>query len=224
MSLARSHLEAMSRDELVDVILDLAADVEQLRDDLDAERDARVTSQENAGKDRAAIRQELEQLRTDVEGDLQQTADILHHERSKLARRVAALEDEIGITAQDALAVAEAGEDGHQLTKLGRLLRHGPEAVSDRPTERMRRAKELVENWNRWGFVTPDGTERRLASNSHDLKTRLEDARGEKLEWTQVYRAMQLVDDWSGPNVSLEEGQGDEGKYVLVHRKRGASA
>lgn len=219
-SVSRAELESMDRDKLVDLLLDLSHEVERLRDDLDAEREARRELQEHAGKDRAEIRQDIQAELDDLRDDLKQTRSQLHHERSKLARRVTALEDDVGVSTQDALAVAEGGQDADGLSRLGLLVRHGPEAVSDQPTEKMYRARELIENWSRWGVTRDDalGTERRLAAAGHDLKTRLEDARDENLSWRQVYRAMELIDDWSGATITLQEGSDDEGKYVLVHR------
>lgn len=156
----------------------------------------------------------------DLRDDRRTAEDRLHRERAKLARRVATLEDELGIAATDALAVAEGDTGDHHLSKLGRLVRYGARAVEENPSTTTFRARELVENWNRWGTVRDDalGRERRLASRKHDLKTRLEDARNESLAWLQVYRAMQRVAEWSDGAVSLEEGSRDEGTYVLVHR------
>lgn len=214
MAISRTDLEAMDRDQLIETVLELdrrLEDVEQtVSDGLD-----------NAGRDRAAIRSMIQEELTEIRDDHQQAEKRLHRERSKLARRVAALEDELGITATDALATAEAGADGEHLTDLGRLIRHGPEAVSDQPGATLYRARELVDNWNRWGTVRDDklAFERRLASKKHDLKTRLEDARTESLDWRQVYRAMEWIAEHSSPNVTLQEGSTDEGKYVLVERR-----
>jgi len=219
-SVSRAELEAMTRDELIKLLLDLSHEVDRLREDLEAEQERRRDLQEHAGKDRAEIRRDLQADLNDLREDLKQTRSQLHHERSKLARRVTAVEDEVGISTQDALAVAEGGQDADGLSRLGLLVRHGPEAVSDRPTEKMYRARELVENWSRWGVTRDDSlrTERRLAAAGHSLKTRLEDARDETLSWRQVYRAMELIDDWSGATITLQDGSDDEGKYVLVHR------
>jgi hypothetical protein len=228
MAISRAELEAMDRDELVDTVVelsetvaDLQTSVETLRDELEDESESRRDGDQLAAQDRKEIKSEIADARDDLDDEISTTADVLHRERSKLARRVSALEDEVGVTTADALATAEAGEDAHTLTKLGRLVRHGPEAVSDNPSAKMYRARELVDNWDRWGTIRSDAVsdpERRLASKQHDLKTRLEDTRGESLAWRQVYRAMQLIEEWSGPNVSLREGSEDEGKYVLVHR------
>lgn len=154
-----------------------------------------------------------------LSSEFQTAKQRLHRERARLTRRVATLEDELDVPAADALATAE-GEDPEHLSKLGRLVRYGPEGVNDSPTSTMFRARELVVNWNRWGTVRDDalGTERRLASKTHDLKTRLEDARDEQLAWIQVYRAMELVAEWSDGSVTLEDGSNEEGSYVLVHR------
>lgn len=216
MAISRADLEAMDRDQLVQVVLELDRRLEDVEE--------RVSEDfENAAKDRADIRTTLSGEVDRLESDAKTTADQLHRERGKLARRVAALEEEIGVTTTDALATAEAGPDGEHLTKLGRLVRHGPEAVSDQPGATLFRARELVENWNRWGTVKDDelGKARRLASKKHRLKTHLEDARDESLSWRQVYRAMEWVGENGGPNVTLTEGSADEGKHVLVHRLEG---
>lgn len=217
-SLSRAELAAMDRDELVDLIIQLSETV----DDLQARVEDVEELSSKAARERAQLGQRLTKKTDELEADLKDRSDTLHRERSKLARRVAALEDEIGITTQDVLATAKAGEDAEHLSKLGRLVRHGPEAVSDRPTERMYRARDLVENWNRWGTIRDDahGRERRLASTGHNLKTHLEDARDESLSWNQVYRAMELIDEWSDDRIDLRDG-GDEGRYVLVHTPRG---
>jgi regulator of replication initiation timing len=222
-ALSRAEVEAMDRDELIETLVELSSTVDDLQ--------ARVSDDfENAAKDRSELwkevsqlRAENEQLREELEETISDTEDRLHRDRSKLMRRVAAIEEEIGIETQDAVAIAEAGREAQSLTKLGRLMKHGPEAVSDRPTERMRRAKTIAENWSRWGTLQNDayGKNRRLASAKHDLKTRLEDARDESLAWRQIYRAMQLIDEWSGRTISLEEGNGNEGKHVLVQRLEG---
>jgi hypothetical protein len=162
------------------------------------------------------LNQDIDELKRDIRS----RSDQLHKERAKVARRLSTVEDEVGIARTDALAIAEGGDDARHMSKLGRLVRHGPAAVSDNPTAKMYRAKELVENWNRWGTVRNDklGKQRRLSSSKHKLKSRLSDARDESLSWVQVYRAMELVADWSDRKVDLEDGSQDEGQYVLVHR------
>ena len=224
MSLSRAELQSMELDELVDAIVRLSQTVEDLQAHVNEEKELR----QDAAKDRAAIRRERSEIIEDLREELaeereqrKQAEQRLHQERSKLARRLSAIEDEVGITTSDALAVAEGGEDAQHLSKLARLIRHGPEAVSDDPTTTMRRAKEFVDNWERWGQVRrldSSTKERRLASKRDDLKTHIEDERNERLSWKQVYRAMELIADWSDGTVSLKEGDDGEGKYVLVHR------
>lgn len=214
-TLSRADLEAMDRDELIEAVLELdrrVADLEQrVSEDFDT-----------AAKDRSAIRSLLDEELAELSDELALATDQLHRERGKVSRRVATLEDELGITATDALATAEAGEDGEHLTKLGRLIRHGPDAITDQPGRQMtlHRASDLVDNWNDWGTVKDDklGRERRLASKKHRLLTHLEGTRNEDLSWRQVYRAMEWIAENAGPNVTLQEGSEDEGKYVLVHR------
>jgi len=219
MSLSRAEVEAMDRDELVEAVVELSDTVA----DLQATVEILQEDRDRAARERAEIRQDIATVRSDLETEVKDAEDRLHRERSKLTRRVSALEDEVGITAADAVAVAEGGEDATQLTRLARLVRHGPDAVTDRPTETVYRAKELVDNWDRWGTARDDAyrTERRLASKKHNLRTRLEDARDESLQWAQVYRAMEKIAEWSGGVIDLREGSEEEGKYVLVHRLEG---
>jgi len=218
--LSRAELEAMDRDELVDAILDLATTVDDLQAELEEVKEC-------AAKERAAIRCEVNETEKDLRSQQRQGVDTLHHERSKLARRVSALENELDIEPSAAVQIAEAGaEEAAEYSRLSLLLRHGPEAISNRPTQRMYRARELLQNWDRWGTTRSDkltdGVERRLAAKGHDLKTRLEDARSESLSWKQVYRAMELIEEWSGERIALREGNADEGKYVLVFREGSA--
>jgi polyhydroxyalkanoate synthesis regulator phasin len=218
--LSRAELEAMDRDQLIETIVELSATVEDLQAELKEVR-------EHAAKDRAAIRRGVNETEKDLRSQQRQDVDTLHHERSKLARRVSALENELDVEPSAAVQIAEAGsEETAEYSRLSLLLRHGPEAVSDRPTQRMYRARELLQNWDRWGTTRNDahndGPERRLAAKGHDLKTRLEDARGESLSWKQVYRAMQLIDEWSGKTIALRDGTADEGKHVLVFEEGSA--
>lgn len=213
MAISRTDLEAMDRDELIEYVLEQ----DRRMADLEAElSDARA----DAAKDRAQIRARISDLEEELQGTIADAVDRQARERSKDRRRLSALEDEVGITATDALATAEAGADGEHLTTLGRLIRHGPEAVSENPGATLYRARELVDNWNDWGTIRDDalGKERRLASKKHRLKTHLESKLDERLDWRQVYRAMEWVERNSGESVSLTEGSQDEGKYVLVHK------
>jgi regulator of replication initiation timing len=205
----------MDRDELVETLVGLSDTVEDLQATVETLKEDR----NEAARERAAIRQELTQAEDQLEGEIGAAEDRLHRERSKLARRVGALEDELGVAPEEANAIAEAGQEGAHLSPLGRLIRHGPESVTDTPTATLRRAKTLVDNWERWESTTRNGDLRirRLGSREHDLKSRLEDVRGEDLSWKQVYRAMEKVADLSDGSVRLKAGQ--EGKYVLVIRE-----
>lgn len=217
MSLSRAEVEAMDRDELVEAVVDLSDTVADLQATVETLKEDR----DEAARERALIRQELAEAQSELEGSISDTEDTLHRERSKLARRVAALEDDLGVEPEQATAIAEAGQEGAHLSPLGRLIRHGPEAVTDNPTVTLRRAKDIVDNWERWETTEIDRDTdirtRRLASREHALKTRLEDCRDEDLSWKQVYRAMEKIADLSDGTVQLREGQ--QGKYVLVIRE-----
>lgn len=211
-AVSRAELEGYDRDELVDLVLDFSQRVEDLEE--------RVSNDfETAAKDRASIRTMVNEAIADLEAEIEEVNTTQHKERGKLARRVTEIEDDLGVSSVDAIAVAE-GEEADGYTRLGRLMRVGPEAVVENPTAKMYRAKEIADNFGRWSQKTKRSgiVERRLASKRDDLKTRIEDNRGERLAWKQVYRAMELVAEWSDGGMTLVEGDDREGKYVLVHR------
>lgn len=218
MSLSRAEVERMDRDDLVDAVVDLSEAVADLRDELNELKD-------HTGRQQAELHARISDVEAMFSEDISSAEDRFHHERSKLARRVSALEDEVGVSAADAVAIAEGGTEATQLTKLGRLVRHGPEAAVENPGPTAYRAKALVDNWNRWGTVRDDalGKERRLASKEHDLKTRLEDVREESLQWAQVYRTMEKIAAWSEGTIELRDESEAEGKYVLVHHLEGSA-
>lgn len=150
---------------------------------------------------------------------LQEQMTTVHRERGKLARRVTAVEDELELDDQ-ALATA-----GGQNTPLDLLERVGPEAIEPNPSETLRRAKVLYENKGRWGQTRTNqrhGRHRFLASKKHDLRTRLEDARGESLQWSQVYRAMKKLAQLGGDHVVFDETDAD-GKVVVFRAGGGDS-
>lgn len=211
-ALTRAELEQYHRDELVDFVLELQHDLRELEERV---REDFNTAASDRAQIRAIINEEIARLEQQDADD----RDTLHRERNKLARRVTAIEQEIGVETVDALAIAE-GESTDQLTKLGRLMHIGAEGVSENPSETMRRARVIANNFDEWcekrkrnGVV-----ERRLASRRDDVKKLLEAERQESLAWKQVYRAMRLVADWSGGNIALTEGRNGEGKHVLTHK------
>lgn len=223
MAVSRVDLEAMDRDALIEMVLDLDRRIEDLEEDI-------KRRSESAGKDRAKIRAEREQLLDDVRDEIGAVADRvdraerrLHQERSKVVRRVANIEEELGFEDEDIIALAEGGEEALRDSPLARLLEAGPEAVDDRATETIYRAEVLARNWIRWGRSKErgDGTivERTLATKRDDLRIRLEDTRDEDLSWRQVYRAMRKVADLGPENVRLVD-RGNAGK-TLVQDCRG---
>lgn len=220
MSLSRAEVEAMDRDELVDAVVDLSqavedlqAEVETLRDDLQTEVENRQSGLADAARQRGNIRDDVDAVAEKVEsGDTSDEIDTLHRERLKLARRLTAVEEELDIDATEASKAA----DGRKTSPLYLLEHVGPEAVSDHAGATLHRARTLVEHADRWGETRTNpkyGTHRVLASAAHDLKTRVEDARDEDLQWRQVYVAMEKVADLGGDHVTFDESYGQNADY-----------
>lgn len=214
MSVSRTDLQSMERDELIELVLDLSNRLEGVEDDVDDIR-------EHAALDRAKIRKETSEARDDLKGDLRNDIGNNNRRFAKLAQRVSRLEEELGVDIADGLANEGSDREDRDISNLGRVVRMGPEAIKDNPTARDYRANDIVDNWDRWGVRRKDrrnGTvTRKLRSKKDDIKTHLEDERDENLSWNQVYRAMERVAEWSSGEVSLNKTDSDG--YVLVHQK-----
>lgn len=211
-AVTRADLQGYDRDELIEFVLDLQTDLRNLEER--AKEDFST-----AATDRAQIRAMVDEEIARLEEEQRDDTDTLHRERSKLARRVTAVEREIGFETTDVLAIAE-GESTDTLTKLGRLMHMGAEAVTENPTEKVRRARVIANYFDEWCETRKRNgvVERRLASKRDDVKTLLEAERHESLAWKQVHRAMKVVAEWSEGNITLTEGRSGEGKHVLVHK------
>lgn len=161
-------------------------------------------------------KQENQELRETVE-DQQQEIDALHRERVRLSRRLTGVEDEVGIDHETSKEFA----DGRRSSPLYLLEHVGPEAVADHPGATLERARVLLENRERWGDVRSNGKygrHRVLASSAHELKERLEDVRGESLQWGQVYPAMEKLASLGGDHITFDESYGSAdtfGKAVV---------
>lgn len=212
MSITRTELQSMDRDELVELVLDLSKRLEDLEETVKEDRD-------RAARERAESRLQANNARDELKDELK--TDIANKSRqfAKLAQRVSRIEEELGVDIADGLGNEGSDRDDRDLSQLGRVVRMGPEAIKDNPTASDYRAKDLVDNWDRWGIRRKDRRKgvvtRRLRSKKDGIKTHLEDERGESLSWKQVYRAMERVAQWSSGEVTLQKI--DSNGYVLEH-------
>lgn len=192
----------LTREELLDRLDTMEDAIDNLQ--ADNERQAKQIAEQNQRISELEEKNDrLEQSVTQLDG----LEGRVNKQRAKLTRRVSNLEDELDLDDQDVIALAEGGEDALRESDLARLLQAGPEALQQNPTAKYYRAETLVRNWLRWGEYRSydDYEERTLATKRDDLKTRLEDARGESLAWRQIYRAMQLVADLAPDNIRFTD-------------------
>ncbi|WP_224333812.1 hypothetical protein [Haloprofundus halobius] len=168
----------------------------------------------------------LDILEGEIETVAQHRAWILDERRlrgredGRLARRLSVVEDEVGINPPEAITIGKGGEEGRTLSRLERFLRFGPTAVVDHPYPVHHRAHEIGLHLGEWGMRISDvnGRRIRLCSKRDDLKQKLEAKRDESLQWTQVYRAMEKLEDIADGHICLREGGEVEGRYVLEVR------
>ncbi|WP_224448732.1 hypothetical protein [Haloprofundus salilacus] len=176
--------------------------------------------------ERGSVLARLDLLEDETEAVAQHRAWILDERRlrgredGRLARRLSAIEDEVGISPPEAVTIGEGGGDTSELSRLERFLRYGPSAVVDQPYPVHYRAHEIGLHLGEWGIRISDANGRRirLCSKRDDLKQKLAAERDETLQWTQVYRAMQKLVDIADGLIRLREGSSNEGKYVLEIR------
>lgn len=194
--------------------------VQLTRDDLEAQLDDLDRRMEDAALERARDRQRISDLEALVD-DLAETVDTLqtdlvrtNKEKATLARRLTAVEDELDVDP------ATVGDGGTPLP-LDLLARIGPEAVAEADGPTLQRAYTIAQHREEWGETRTNekyGRHHVLASKGHGVKTHVEAAREESLEWSQVYRALQKCADLGGNAVVLDEAYGDLGKALVDRR------
>jgi chromosome segregation ATPase len=221
----------MSRADALDVLEDLRRQVGALADrveSLEAEnaelRRELTETKEHTAKERMKIRRDHNDDVDELREELREEKEQRGREDGRIIRRLTAVEDEQGIDADDAIRAATEGHEGQALTTVGRLVKYGPEIALENATAKHYRARLIAEKFNdeSWGERQMLGDRRvfRLASKKHDLKQRVEETRGEDVQWNQIYRAMEWIADNSEGTVRLVDGGEDDGKYVLEHELR----
>lgn len=186
------------------------SDPDERLDDLEAEIQALNDATTFRAEQLAEANQRITQLEAendelrDIIDEQRDIIDMLNRERTRLTRRLSAVEEELGIDA----ATANAFGDGFQRSPLYLLETVGPEGVADNPGPTLQRAYQLVLKKDEWGEVRTNqkyGHHRLLASREHDLKQRLSDRLDESIRWAQVYRAMEKLADLGGAHVQFVE-------------------
>lgn len=189
-----------------------AEDIERLSEEL---KDTKT----HAAKDRAAIRRQLSDEIEDVNEGIRDEQQQRGKTDAKIARRVSICEDELDIDGGVAVATGEGGEEAAHLTTLARFKRYGPEALSGgKPTVAEQRAHVILQNFEDWGTNTSDahGGKVTLCSKKDNLKELLEAKVENRLQWNQVYRAMERLEEIAyETRLNLREGTNAEGSHVL---------
>lgn len=197
-------------------------ELEARLDELETALEDVQATQSTQARENAADRRRITALEDTVE-DLNETVETLQgelervtKERTALARRLYAVEEELDI---DTAAVGDGGTP----LPLDLLARIGPEAVAESPGPTLQRAYAIAQHRYEWGEVRTNqryGTHHVLATREHGLKTHLEAAREESLQWVEVYRALEKCAALGGSAVILDEDYGGRGK-ALVDRRGG---
>lgn len=126
-----------------------------------------VENQENTLEDAEELRQDIineQKARSRADGAIE--------------RQVQTLADEVGVDIKD---TDVAGED-----KIGRLMKHGPEDITDRVYPVHERARDVLNHANEWGQNASDSFGARIGLRSTRVRENLELKRNEKLQPKQV--------------------------------------
>lgn len=127
----------------------------------------KAEQQEDVFEDAAEIRQDLineQKARSRADGAIE--------------RQVQTLADEVDVDLKD---TDVAGED-----KINRLLKHGPEDITDRVYTVHERARDVLEHAGAWGKQAQDNFGPRITLRSTDVREGLELKRGEDLQPKQI--------------------------------------
>lgn len=138
-------------------------------------------------------RDELDRIQTELSecrAENERTNRELAAERartSELEEKVERLE--AGTRADDS---DDSSDESGSLTPLSRIMRLGESSVVENVTARVRRAKAIAEHFDQWSKKTPNGL-----VITDGLRNLLSTATGERLEWSQVNRACDALQEFT---------------------------
>jgi len=200
--------------QLEDRVTELEAENEQLRDELEREREIRCAlihakaddpTEADAGevfignKPVPSMVQTLGSRIDSLDGDLEDEVSYLEdqikdeeknrgQEDAKLRRRVEALADALDVEIVDSDIY---GED-----KIRRVLKHGASDLDSNPGPTAIRAQCLLRHIGKWGNKQNDGLGKRILISSPTVADRLEDVRDERLSTEQIKRVFRKIEEW----------------------------
>jgi chromosome segregation ATPase len=181
--------------ELRQRITTLEETVESKNERIDELQQELREQNQRSARERAQIRQRITSVEEDVDTvedvpeDLRDERDTRGREDAKLRRRIAAVAEKAGVDVTDADLL---GDD-----KIQRVVTHGVDDVESSPTTTHYRAATLLERLPEWGTKMADKKGRRVAITAPEVRSRMEDARDEKLQTSQVNRVFKQIVTWA---------------------------
>lgn len=171
-----------------------------------------------AEKARDKSKQALEKVESReeaVEGAEELRQDLINEQKVRsrsdatIERKVQALAKEVDVDLQDADV---AGED-----KIVRLLKHGPEDITDRVYTVHERARDVLEHAGDWGQKAQDSFGARITLRSTDVRENLELKRNEDLQPKQIRDVFEKIADLAQDSPrKVRVGKSQDGVNQLV--------
>lgn len=168
-------------------------------------------------RDRSAEALELAERQENALEDAEELRQDIINEQKARSRADGAIERKVGLLADEVdvdIADSEvAGED-----KIVRLLKYGPEDVTDRVYTVHERARDVLEHAGLWGKKTGDSTfGSRITLRSTDVREGLEVKRNEDLQPKQIRDVFQKIVELAEDSPrKVRMGKSDDGVNKLV--------
>ncbi|MFC7079207.1 hypothetical protein [Halorussus caseinilyticus] len=164
-------------------------ELEQLRGDLQRERREREDAEEELKKERT---QQIARAKADVRDDVAELHDTVVSEQQTRSRADARLKHRVNEVA-DTAGVEISDEDLIGKDKLVRLVRNGPEDVTDRIYPVHERARALLEHADDWGRVVSDANGYRVVYTAPDARPFLNAYFGRTFKSSEIKRVFEKI-------------------------------
>jgi hypothetical protein len=164
------------------------------------------------------IKPDIDETLEEVQERLQQEQKTRTHHDSLIERKVACIADECEIDLSD---TAIAGED-----KIKRLLKHGPDDITDRVYPVHHRARDTLSHAADWGTSTQDSFGERITLKGPKVRRQLELKRDESLQSKQVRDVFEKIEELgqdSPRTVTAKTGGDGVNKLTIYLEEDGGS-
>ncbi|MFC7079280.1 hypothetical protein [Halorussus caseinilyticus] len=188
-------------------------ELEQLRGDLQRERRERKDAEEELRKERT---QQIANAKLSIHDDIEDLHDTVVSEQQTRSRADARLKHRVNEVAE-AADVEVTDADLIEKDRLVRLVRNGPEDVTDRIYPVHERAQALLEHAEDWGRVVSDANGYRVVYTAPDARPFLNAYFGRTFKSSEIKRIFEKIRDLAETSPrTVRRDKTRKGEHVLT--------